>query len=182
MEESEARLRELRRAQWEGFGLSALLLAAAFSASLLHLALALPLLFGGLTGTALGIGAAYRRWDLLDRLAAQPDAYAIAEVRALASAETAPQRRHSLSLRLILNDPGARINARVTGAAEDLEALVHDLDDDELVLDPAAAIACARFVRDPMNSPLLDASSHAEDVRSRVRQIQSGFHPRHVAA
>jgi hypothetical protein len=140
--------------------------------------------FGGLTGTALGLRAAYRRWDLLDRLVAEPDAYAIAEVRALALAESAPERRHSLaiSLRLILNAPGARINARVAGAAEDLEGLVHDLDDDELVLDPAAAVACARLLSDPTNSPLLDATARAEDVRSRVQQIRSGFHTRTVAA
>jgi hypothetical protein len=182
MEESAARLRELRRAQWEDLGLSAVLLAAAFSASVLHPALALPLLFGGLAGTVLSIRAAYRRWDLLDELVAEPDAYSIAEVRAHALAETTPERRHShaISLRMILNAPGAPVNARVAGATEDLEALVHDLDDAALVLDPAAAVACTRLLSDSLNSPLLDATARAEDVRSRVRQIRSGFHARSV--
>jgi hypothetical protein len=184
IEESEARLHELRHAEWEGLGLAALFLASAFAASLLHPAFALPLLFGGLTGTALGVRAACRRWDLLDRITGERDAYAIAEVRARALEEATQERRHSLaiSLRLILNAPGARINARVVGATEDLEALALDLDDDELVLDPAAAVACARLLTDPVNSPLLNPTAHAEDVRSRVRQIRSGFEVRHAAA
>jgi hypothetical protein len=183
VEESETRLRDLRRAQWDDFALAALALAAAFSASLLHPALALPLLFGGMAATALGIRAAYRRFELVDRLVAEPDAYTIAEVRARALAETTPARRHSLatSLRLILNTP-ERVDGRVVGAADDLEALVRDLDNDELVLEPAAAVACARFVSDPVSSPLLDASSRAEDVRSRVRQIRSGFDRSRVAS
>lgn len=151
---------------------------------MLYPTFALPLLFGGLTATVLGIRAAYGRWDILDRLVAEPDAYAISEVRALALAETTPARRRSLaiSLRLILNAPGERINARVAGSAEDIEALIHDLDDDELMLDPAEAVACRRLLTYSMNSPLLDASSSAEDVRSRVRQIRSGFHTPSVAA
>ena len=66
--------------------------------------------------------------------------------------------------------------------ADDLEALIRDLDDHELVLDPPAAVACARLLSDPMNSPLLDATAPAEDVRSRVRQIRSGFDHRHATA
>jgi hypothetical protein len=184
VEQSDARLRELRRAQWEGFGLSAVFLAAAFCASFFQPAFALPLLFGGVTGTVLAARAAYRSWDLLDRLVGEPDAYAIAEVRIRALAETTLERRHSLaiSLRLLLNAPGSGINARVAGAADDLEALIRDLDDDELVLDPAAAVACARLLSDPMNSPLLDARSPAEDVRSRVRHIRSGFDHGRLAA
>jgi hypothetical protein len=182
IEESEGRLRDLRRAEWEGFGLSAFFFASALIASLFDSALALPLLFGGLTGTVLAARAAYRSWDLLDRLVGEPDAYTIAEVRTRALAEATLQRRHSLaiSLRLLLDAPGSRINARVAGAADDLEALIRDLDDDELVLDPAAAVACARLLSDPMNSPLLDATAPAEDVRSRVRQIRSGFDHRHA--
>ena len=98
--------------------------------------------------------------------------------------EATLQRRHSLaiSLRLLLNAPGSGINARVAGAANDLEALIRDLDDDELVLDPPAAVACARLLSDPVNSPLLDATAHAEDVRSHVRHIRSGFYHARVAA
>jgi hypothetical protein len=149
-----------------------------------HPAFSLPLLFGGVTGTVLAARAAYRSWDLLDRLVGEPDAYAIAEVRTRALEEATLQRRHSLaiSLQLLLNAPGSRINARVAGAADDLEALIRDLDDDELVLDPAAAVACARLLSDPVNSPLLDVTARAEDVRSRVRHIRSGFGHRHATA
>jgi hypothetical protein len=184
IEDSEGRLRDLRRAQWEGFGLSTFFFASALFASFFHPAFAVPLLFGGVTGTVLAARAAYRSWDLLDRLVGEPDAYAIAEVRIRALEQTTLERRHSLamSLRLILNTSGAGTNARVADAADDLEALARELDDDELALDPAAAVACARLLNDPMNSPLLDATAPAEDVRSRVRQIRSGFGNRHATA
>lgn len=183
IEESEARLHELRRSEWEGFGLSALFLASAVTASLLRSAFTLPLLVGGLTGTVFGVRAACRRWDVLDRLAGERDAHSIPEVRARALAETTCERRHNLaiSVRLILNSPVC-VSDRVIGAADDLEALANDLEDDELMLDPAAAVACVRLLTDPLNSPLLDATAHAEDVRSRVRQIRSGFAGRHVSA
>ena len=76
VEESEGRLRDLGRAQWEGFGLSAFLFASALFASFFHPAFALPLLVGGVTGTVLAARAAYRSWDLLDQLVGEPDAYA----------------------------------------------------------------------------------------------------------
>lgn len=180
IEEYETRLYDLRRSVWESVGLGCVSLVSALAASALHPALALPLFFGGLTGMFLGIRAEWRRWDLIDQLMAQPDAYAIPELRARAMEEVTPERRQSLavSLRRLLNAPGARIVDRIADAAEDLEALARDLDDDELVLDAAAAVACAQLLSDPMNSPLFNESAHADDVRSRVRHIRSGFNRR----
>jgi len=184
IEQSEARLGELRRAEWECFGLGVPFLGSALAASQLHPAFALPLFVGGLTGMVLGVRAAFRRWDLLDRLVCERDAYTIPEVRSRALREATPECRHDLaiSVRLMLNARGSRVADRVATAAEDLEALARELDDDELVLDPAAAVACGRLLADPANSPLFTETARTDDVLSRVRQIRAGFYRRHTSA
>jgi hypothetical protein len=133
---------------------------------------------------AIGVRAEWRRWELLDRLVGERDAYSIREVRARAEREASQERRHdrAIAVRLLLDTPGARISDRIAGSAEELTALARELDDEALDLDPAAAVACARLFEDPVNSPLLNAAAHAEDVRSRVRQIRSGFNRRRVPA
>jgi hypothetical protein len=69
-------------------------------------------------------------------------------------------------------------DARVLAVADDLEALASELEDGELALEPASAVACARLLSDMTQSPLLNHTSPPEDLRSRVRQIRSGFRPR----
>jgi hypothetical protein len=184
IEESEARLHELRLEERGGFGLAALFLGSCLAGSFVQSALTLPFLFGGLSGCVLGMRAALRRWNLLDQIAGECDAYLIAEVREWALRDATPERRRDLavSLRLLLARHGSCSNERLAGATAELEALAVDLDDDELLLDPAAAVACARLLTDPVNSPLFDAAGRPEDVRSRVVQIRSGFHRSRAAA
>jgi hypothetical protein len=67
-------------------------------------------------------------------------------------------------------------------AAEELEALASELEDETLVLDPASAVACVRLLSDVAGSPLLDPALPAEVLRWRVSQIKSGFSPRRLAA
>jgi hypothetical protein len=66
-------------------------------------------------------------------------------------------------------------------AAEELEALASELEDDELALDPACAVACMRLLSDLSASPLLNPALPPEELRSRVRQIRSGFEARQAA-
>ena len=42
-------------------------------------------------------------------------------------------------------------------------------------LDPACAVACVRLLSDPEQSPLLNSAQPADELRSRVSQIRSGF-------
>jgi hypothetical protein len=69
-------------------------------------------------------------------------------------------------------------DARVLALAEELEALVSELEDEELALEPAAAVRCVRLLSDMAESPLLNQALPAEDLRSRVCQIRSGFRRR----
>jgi hypothetical protein len=184
VEDAAARLRELRFEEWGDFLLGALALGLAATAAELRPAWALPLLISGFAGWALGMRALWRRWDLVDRLAGERDAYTITEVLAYAARETAMDRRQTFAalIRGIAREPGPALEGRVRAAAEDLEALISELEDDELALDPASAIACRRLLSDLAASPLLNPARPAEDLRSRVLQIRSGFSPRRLAA
>jgi hypothetical protein len=85
-------------------------------------------------------------------------------------------------LRTRLTEPGLALGARITAAEEELEALASELDDAELELDPACALACMRLLSDLAESPLLNPALSPEELRSRVRQIRSGFRTCRLAA
>ena len=165
-----ARLRELRHEEREDLGVGALALGLAVAAAELRPALAMPLLVGGLVLVALGVRAIWRRWDLVDRLAGDRDAFAIPEVLAFAAREASTERRQDYAVQL-----RAKLG-EVTGAARaELEALAAELDDDELELDPAAAVACKRLLTDAELPP-------PPLLRSRVGRIRAGFRLRRSAA
>ncbi|HEX4929880.1 MAG TPA: hypothetical protein VFV62_04155 [Gaiellaceae bacterium] len=127
--------------------------------------------------------ALWRRWDLVDQLAGERDAYVIPEVLAHAARETTVGRRHAHAFRIRAELQQTRLAYadRVMLAAEELEALACELEDDELALDPACAVACMRLLNDLSASPLLDPALPPEELRSRVRQIRSGFEARQAA-
>jgi hypothetical protein len=183
VDDASLRLRELRREEWEDLGLAALAMALALAATEARPALALPLFLGGVGVGALGLRALWRRWDLLDRLTREPGAYTIPEVLACAAREATLERRHDFAelIRGELTQTRLGFGERVLLAADELEALASALEDDELALDPACAVACMRLVSDVAESPLLNPTRPQEELRSRVRQIHSGFEPSRAA-
>jgi hypothetical protein len=184
VDEAAARLRELRHEEWADLGLAALAIGLALAATQVRPALALPLFFGGLAVGALGVRALWRRWDLVERLSGERDAYVIPEVLAFASRVATMERRHSLAvlIRSRLRRSRRAFGARSIAAAKELEALASELDDGGLALDPACAVACARLLSDPEKSPLLNPKLPPEELHSRVRQIRCGFGPCRRAA
>ena len=174
VEEGAARLRALRHEEWEDLGLGAVALTLAVAATQVWPELALPLFVGGVAVGAKGVRAAWRRWDLVDRLADYVDAHVIPEVLAYASRHTSMERRRTfagfLRSRLLTGDE------RVAAVAQDLEALALELEDEALALDPVAAVACMRLLSEP-DSPLLARSAPTDELRSRVLQVRSGFKP-----
>jgi hypothetical protein len=177
VDDASVRLHQLRQEELQDFGLAALALGLALAATQVRPAFAMPLFLGGVAVCALAVRALWRRWDLVDRLAGERDAYVISDVLAYASRETTKERRHWFAavIRSIVNQPGSAVVGRVQAAAEDLEALASELEDEELALDPACAIACARLLSDPGQSPLFNPALPPEELRSRVRQIRSGL-------
>ncbi len=174
VEEAGVRLRELHRDLWRDFSLAAVALALSLAATAVLPELAVPLFVGGLAVGVLGVRAALEQSEIIDRLAGDPDAYVISEIRKRAARDATMERRRSLAadVRWWLREPQAD---RVTVVASELEALAADLDDAALELDPACAVACVRLLSDSERSPLLIAASPVEELRSRIIQIRFGF-------
>ncbi|HXV35258.1 MAG TPA: hypothetical protein VD769_14725 [Gaiellaceae bacterium] len=168
------RLRELRAQEWQDLGLAAVALVLAVAATWALPSLALPLFLGGVGVGFLGLRALWRRWDLLERLSGDRTAYVIPDVRACAAREATMERRriYAATIRGTLAEPES-----LGAVAGELEALADELEDEELALEPACAVACMRLVTDPSASPLLRPASSPEELRSSVRRIRSGFAP-----
>ena len=179
VDDAATELRELRHDEWGSFGLGALAIALALVATQVRPAFAIPLFVGGLAVAAGGVRAAWRHWDLLERLAGERDAYVIPEVRARACREATMERRQTYAALLRANTREDRSQGVGTSAdaREELEDLVADLLDDRLELDPERAVLCVRTLTEP-ESPLHDPARTHEELCSRIRQIRDGFSPR----
>jgi hypothetical protein len=180
VDDSAGRLRALRHEGWEDLGLAVLTFGLAIAAAQTGSKLAVPLLIGAFGVGALGVRALWRRWDLVDRLAVEDDAYVIPEVLAYASKQGTMERRQTFAALVRSHLPQLQLAAQpcVAAAAEELSELAAELEDPTLALDPVSAIACLRLLSDPDESPLLNTALPREDLRSRVRQIRCGFSPR----
>jgi hypothetical protein len=177
VDQADARLRELRQQERGELGLAAAALAASLISTEVLPVLTAPLFIGGLVLGVLGLRTLWRRWDLLERLSGDRDAHVISEVRALAARETTMERRQSFAalIRIKIREAELCSDARLLAVAGELEALASELEDADLTLDAAAAVACARLLSDVAQSPLLNRTLPAEDLRSRVVQIRSGL-------
>jgi hypothetical protein len=180
VDEAGARLRELRLEEWYDLALGGVAVVLALGAAERAPSLALPLLAGGLALGALGIRALWRHWDLVDRLADEPDAYEIPEVLAYAARETTMERRHrhAALIRDSLTPTCTTRSAGLEAAAAELAALAVELEDEALELSPACAVACSRLCSDPTESPLLNRELPQDELRSTARRIRSGFSSR----
>jgi len=179
VEDAGYRLHDLRLEEREDGALAVAAFGLAIAASAVRPSFALPLFLGGLFVACRAVVAAWRRGDLLDRLLDERDAYALAEVRGRAEQEATMANRRMLG-RAIRSRLELAENPRVVVNADQLVELAGELDDPLLDLDPACAVACSRLLTDPVTSPLMNSSLPADDVRSRLVKIRSGFHPGEV--
>jgi hypothetical protein len=179
VDEAAIRLHELRREEWDDLGVGAIGLALAVVAAQVQPTLAIPLLLGSISMAVLGVRARWRRWDLVDRLAGDRDAYAISEVAAYASREAAIERRRGYAalIRRSLGERDTALRARLAPLEQELESLASDLDDEELALEPGSAVDCRHLLTEVADSPLFNPALPQEDLRSRIRRIRAGFGP-----
>ena len=179
VDDAAARLRDLRREEWSDLGVAGLTLSLALGATQVYPDLALPLFVGAVIVGARGVRALWRRWDLVDRLAGEADAYVISEVLVHASREATMERRRTFAalIRWKLREP---VGARFAAAAQELELLARELEDAELTLDPVSAVLCMRFLTDSVESPLLNSALPPDEVHSRLYEIRCGFSARRV--
>jgi hypothetical protein len=185
VEEQSTELDELKRDELELVGLTALCFGLALAAHG-RPAIALPLLAAGLGGAFLAMRAFWRRWDLLDRLLLEREAYLIEEVgrRARHLAELDNRRSLAASIRWRLENASALRDStgRLHRLAPELAELARELDDESLELDPLRAVECERMLTDGTSSPLVDGLTPVEDVLARILRIRAGFAPRGIAS
>jgi len=180
IDEAETRLLELRHEERYQLGLSALALAASLAMTAIYVPVVLPLFVGGLAVGVLGMRTFWQRWDIVDRLADDSDAYVIPEVLSYAARDACMERRSNSAalVRSWLCTASFIDNSSILAEAEELEALAYELEDRELELDPACALACRRFLTDGTVSPLFDDAPRREDIESWIVRIRGGFRPR----
>ena len=180
VEEAQTRLTELRSTGRENLVFAVLAFGVSLVATQLFPELAFPLFLGGVTVSVLGIRAVVRRWDLIDRLTGERDAYVIPQVLECATREATRERRRDMAATIRNLSParGHPNGARVDAVAAELELLAQELDDDTLDLDPAAAVACMRlFTEVDGRGPLFDELVRADELRARIRHARTGFTP-----
>ena len=180
VDDASARLQDLRQEEWQELALAVIALGLAFVATQIRPGLAMPLFLGGVVVGARGVIALWRRWDLVDRLADQRDAYVISEVRDYARRDAQMDRRRRCAelIRTWLGEAESPRESRIVAAAVALEALARELEDADLVLDPTCAVACRRLLTDRSVSPLFDETVPREDIHSWIVRIRDGFSPR----
>jgi hypothetical protein len=180
VEEQSTELVALRRDELELIGLTALSFGLALAAHG-RPAIALPLLAAGLGGAFLAMRAFWRRWDLVDRLLLEREAYLIDEVgrRARHCAELENRRSLAASIRWRLENATALRDAsgRLHRLGPELAELASELEDESLELDPLRAVECERLLTDGTASPLVDGVTPVEDVLARILRIRAGFTP-----
>src|SRR5512133_2786104 len=128
------RLHDLRQEEWEDGAVAVAAFGLAVAASALRPAFALPLFIGGAVLAWRAVLAGWRRWDLLDRLLVEPDAYAIPEVCVRAGQQASMTNRRGLS-RAIRSRLQLGKNPRVVANADEFAALAEELVDPQLELD-----------------------------------------------
>jgi hypothetical protein len=178
VEEQSTELDELKRDELQLVGLTALCFGLALAAHG-RPTIALPLLTAGLGGAFLAMRAFWRRWDLVDRLLLEREAYFIDEVgrRARCCAELENRRSLAASIRWRLENATALRDStgRLHSVTAELAELACELEDESLELDPFRAVECERMLTDGASSPLVDGVTPVEDVLAGIRRIRSGF-------
>ncbi len=175
-------VRELSsRTRWTA-GLALASLAAAPIAQHWSGALAAGLALGGLVEGVLALSAASRRHELVARLAAQPDAYELPEVRRYAVALTSRKSREQMAALLrevvALPPPDSRIEHEIAAHRADLLELADDLMDPGTEVAPLSAVALHTLLNDVRGSPLFDAVAPTGELHSALIRIHDGLRHR----
>ena len=174
IDDAAAELHELRATEREDLGLALVVLIASLVATDAAPSLALPLFLGAVCIAVLGLRATIRRFELVQQLWGDRDAYAIGEVRERAERESTMARRRCAAARIRALAEGSS-DERLVDVEPELQALIAELEDARLALDPAAAVLCAQLLTDVVESPLLRTEKPVEELRARLRRARAGF-------
>ena len=173
----------MRRRSLEALALAvaAGMLAAVLVALSARFAVALGV--GALLQATLAFAYVLARRALIGRLATEPAAYGIEDVRryGLSVANQTERDRLAQWIRTILTEtahPGTLYLAdRVATYASELDVLARELLSRATFLDPPSAVACRRLLTHAIESPLYNPEIPPDDVVVVIRRIRGGFRP-----
>jgi len=166
-----------RRCLVAGLGVAGV--AAAVAPSSVRLALALAA--GALLAFTIAAIAWWWRAERVERLALDPDAYAIPAVAEFGTRICAMRERRRLAafIHALTRERGhpldLHIGARAASCALQLEAIAHELASPAVRVDPAIAVACRRLLTRPVESPLYNPNLTEEDLRALLVRIRAGL-------
>jgi hypothetical protein len=172
IDEATSELRDFRVDELGAIALGPPALVLSVVATQIQPALALPLFAGGLYLMARAVIAEVRRYNLVDRLSRDRDAYAIPEVAARGRRAAAMQNRRRMASSI---RHAVTISSRLAPCAGVLESLAADLERDDLELDPVLAVDCQELVNEGIATTTAGADGGLAEVVWRVRHICSGF-------
>jgi hypothetical protein len=167
VQQLEARLDDLRRVGWARLGTAAAAALLAAPAHMLEPALSVALAAGSFVLAMLAVRAFVDRCDLIDSVATDRDALAVAAVRGRAERIAAPQElaRTAATLRRLADRES---DSRLVACRPELLELA-----DALSTAPperAVAVACVRFV-ETSESALFDVRVTGVELRSELRHL-----------
>jgi hypothetical protein len=119
------------------------------------------------------------RQELIERLAADSDAYCIPEVRRYGGRLTASMERRRLanSIDGLVAAPGPctiTLSDRVDANADELRLLADELRSPETNVNPASIALCRRLLTRAASSPLYNDRLPPDDLTAALRRIRSG--------
>jgi hypothetical protein len=182
LEEAAAQIERQGRRVREHAGLAvAAVLAALLALPFSRFDAALALGVGGLVQVLLGARARLSRCALIERLAVEPAAYVIGEVRSFGLRLAEPPNLAELARRLrsVIADasvPGTVwLPDRVHAFTAELDALARDLLSPSVAVEPTSAVLCHRLLVDAVNSPLCNPQLAPADLALALHRIRGGI-------
>lgn len=171
-------IRQRRRGRLVALGVAA---AAALVALTQSTALAISFGLGVLVMALLAFSDTCRRRELLQRLALNPNAYVVPEVKRYGDYLVGPRgrRRLAASLDRVLSHAGTPmsycIGERVNKFRDEIEALAASLRAPKSDVEPTSVALCWRLLTRAAESPLYNGNIPADDLGFQVQRIQAGI-------
>ncbi|MFN8187015.1 MAG: hypothetical protein U0R69_08045 [Gaiellales bacterium] len=183
IDDAAERIRTLRRRTLEALALTAACLGLAGVALAFAPSLTLALAAGTAFELLVAATSFVSRRATLGRLALDPAAYEIEEVRCYGARLARPHEREILArgIQSMLKDalaPGSLyLGDRVVYYARELDALARDLLSPAVRIHPVSVARCRALLTEAAESPLYNPRLPAEDLAAVLRRIRAGMEP-----
>jgi hypothetical protein len=182
LEDAAARIEGKKRRAREHTALAmAALLVALLALLFSRLDAAVALGVGASVQIVLAAGILFSRRALIERLALDPTAYVIAEVRHFGLRVTEPRELADLAdhLRRVAADASTPttiwLSDRVEAFTSQLDALARDLLSPSVAVEPPSAVLCRRLLVDAVESPLCNPQIPSEELALALHRIRQGI-------